>query len=266
MIVESKPLPLFSLVYHIEYSLIQSCTALVLLLFLRKEWKAQPHSMLMVALAVCGVVLFAALHILSARTGILAFWLGLAAAVIFNRERQIKRWKLITAAILVVALAFAVPSIRNRISNSYQDFKAVVNRTDLNHKSLGQRWVAWGTGMQVIQKAPLMGHGLGNVHRAMKSAYAAESGGLDADNQINPHNQYIEVGVQSGILGIALLLVFYVLGIWKGINDKNSYQISILVALAAAMLFESILERQSGVLVVLVFVGFWCNWGTKDAE
>ncbi|MCC7297233.1 MAG: hypothetical protein IT244_02775, partial [Bacteroidia bacterium] len=107
MIVESKPLPLFSLVYHIEYSLIQSCTALVLLLFLRKEWKAQPHSMLMVALAVCGVVLFAALHILSARTGILAFWLGLAAAVIFNRERQIKRWKLITAAILVVALAFA---------------------------------------------------------------------------------------------------------------------------------------------------------------
>lgn len=266
MIAESKPVPLYSNIYHIEYSILQAMVGLLLLFYLWDLGKSRFQGFTNNLLAMCLIVIVVSLHIFSARTGILAFWFGLFSGILLARKTRFSMpWVLIGLFVSIVAM-LAVPAVRNRMANTMADVTAVWNGKDLNNKSFGQRWVAWSASIDAIREKPWLGYGVQNVRMALDAQYAKNHHGLEPENRVNPHNQFLEMGIQSGVPGMLLLLIFGIFALFHGIRTRNGIFISVLMALGVSMMFESILERQAGVLFMFFFMSLAAIWyqETKD--
>lgn len=68
----------------------------------------------------------------------------------------------------------------------------------------GERLIFWTKSIAIIKDAPLIGYGTGSITEMFKRAAAGETGAR-ADVSTNPHNQTFAVGIQLGLLGIAVL-------------------------------------------------------------
>ena len=253
MIAESKPLPLFSKVYHIEYSLLLSLSCLSML------YLGMKNRTLFRGKAQIGVaaVLILCLHVLSARTGLLAFYFGTVPLLFMSFKQTSLKVKLKTSITLIILILFLiqVPSLKKRIINSKEDLSTVLHGNSVNNKSFGQRWVAWNASIESIRKQPLHGYGKGNVKSTIDQNYLPHhESKIFARNKVMPHNVYLETMVQSGILAGILYLLFFITGIIYSLRAKKALMTAILFALMTASMFESITERQAGVIALIGFI------------
>jgi O-antigen ligase len=253
MIAESKPLPIYTLVYHIEFSLLlclSSLTALYTGFSGRKHFWGQ-------AIILLGVLQILCLHILSARTGLLAFYVGLIPMIFMaGKGLRIRQWiGIVGIAIISILAASQIPSLNQRIKNSAEDLSTVVNEGDVNNKSFGQRWMAWKASIRCIKKEPILGYGLSNVKTTIDDHYSKQDlKRIKPENHVMPHNVYLEQAVQSGILTSILFIIFLAQGIWVAHRRQQYMLMGVIFAIAAASCFESITERQAGVAAIIVFI------------
>ncbi len=288
MILESKPMPLFSRVYHIEFSLILAMQLLFTICIYKNQWyNSDRRWMIHIEL----ILLFLGLHFLSARTGLISFWIG-TLVLFFGDIRSVSIKWYILGIVVLSTLIFSVSSIRNRLINTWEDLSAVVHGEDLNHKSFGQRWESWKAGVYLINEHPLWGVGPCHFEELHQQAYVEIKSALRADNRIGPHNQWIQWIAEYGWCTIVLIVVYLhqvfrisqrrksqVLSIVdlqnqhhletnsnsQGVEsesltlngDGNPIQAMVygLVAcLVVASMFESILERQAGMWMLIFAV------------
>jgi hypothetical protein len=192
------------------------------------------------------VLMILCLHALSARTGILAFWVGMLGLLWPYRVHF--NWKYI-GVVPVVLLLLSLGTMRERLSNSWQDLQTLVQNSDPNHQSMAQRWEAWKAACQSIQHKPLMGWGSGQVDQAMAWSYQQQTE-LDAENWIGPHNQFLEMALQGGYFVVFLGLI------WGLDFLRRSSDFAWTAGLGVAMMFESLGERQAGVLMLVLVIVF----------
>ena len=148
---------------------------------------------------------------------------------------------------------FFVPSIQNRIINTYEDLTAVAQNKDLNHKSFGQRWEAWKAIVHAGGETPLFGIGQCNIEWKMQQSFDELKSNLDAENRISPHNQYLQWFIEIGIVGMLMWIICYsVFLIWMRRTGVSKQLWSVVMALIFSMNFESLMERQSGVMIIIV--------------
>jgi hypothetical protein len=276
MILESKPMPLFSRVYHIEFSLIVAMQLLfTLYLFRNKLYDINYSWMIKLEL----ILLFFGIHFLSARTGLLAFWVAVFFLFSGDVKAVSRKWWLL-GVVLVLALTFSLSSIRNRIINSWEDISAVMNDDDLNHKSFGQRWESWKACVHVIGENPGTGVGACRFSDEHFQAYGKIGSQLRLENRIGPHNQWLQLMGEYGgwICGLFIVYLWAVfrngnhsknnvlkndknegveglqLGALNSVNGANKLIMACVACLFVASLFESILERQAGMWMLLFAV------------
>jgi len=94
------------------------------------------------------------------------------------------------------------PYLRERVTAIPEE---IVTFSPLNHDtSAGSRVEFWKRSVEIMHEAPLSGQGTG----AITAAFARLAG--TASNATNPHNQILTVGIQLGLVGIAVLIVMWV--------------------------------------------------------
>jgi hypothetical protein len=129
-------------------------------------------------------------------------------------------WKGLLAAILagaaIAALAWSMsPFLRARLSTSLQEVQAY--RSDNAATSAGMRLEFWKKSLAFVAQAPILGNGTGSTRPLFQRAAQGESGagGVASDN---PHNQYLAVAVQLGLVGLVTLLAMWVahLALFRG--------------------------------------------------
>jgi hypothetical protein len=138
--------------------------------------------------------------------------------------------------------------------NTLEDFNTTQSGGDVTHQSFGQRWIAWKTAVHLLKSdgnSIFMGSGMG-VDENLRRGYEKLDVPLAERHRIGVHNQWLETSLQSGCWSALGLLVFGFFLFQKDRNNSNFSGNSIWLALIAAMMFESVLERQAGVLVVIV--------------
>src|SRR5262249_18233229 len=67
----------------------------------------------------------------------------------------------------------------------------------------------WKKSMGCIREAPLIGHGTGSIHALFEKSAVGQSG-TTAVAAANPHNQTFAVGIQLGLIGVAVLWAMWV--------------------------------------------------------
>jgi O-antigen ligase len=114
------------------------------------------------------------------------------------------------------------------------------------------RLVMWTISAQEIGKHPL-GVGTGNVDDYLTESL--ESYGLHelAEKKYNPHNQFLQTALEIGVPGFAILFIFLFSVAKVAWQTRNKLLLLVLATLVFNSMFESMLQRQTGI----VYYSFW---------
>jgi O-antigen ligase len=145
------------------------------------------------------------------KTGVLVA--AALAALFFARTNDWKRNLCVAASLAVVVAGVVLLSsnARLRISQIGTDIQAIESSSDDAKASIStaSRMDFWRKAIEFIRQAPLLGHGAGST----KSLYA----GTEADRPSpygeavpDPHNQFLAITIQTGLMGGALLILMWI--------------------------------------------------------
>jgi len=177
-----------------------------------------------------------------------------------------KKFGKIPAIILVLLfpiIAFVavkkIPSIRGEYDGAVKYVAAFADNPiqfikDRDPKMSGseQRLVMWLVSVEQIKEHPF-GVGTGNVDDVLGKRLRELGRDVLAKKNLNPHNQYLQTTVEVGFVGLIVLLILIVFVFIYALKNKNWLLLMVISSLAFNSLFESMLQRQSGI----VFYTFW---------
>jgi O-antigen ligase len=106
------------------------------------------------------------------------------------------------AAVLAPSLWWTSPFLRLRVGMVSSDYERYSRESTAT--SFGLRIEYWRKSFGFFMSAPLLGNGTGSTLQLFERAAAGQSG-IAAEVIRNPHNQTLNVAVQWGIVGVALL-------------------------------------------------------------
>jgi O-antigen ligase len=165
---------------------------------------------------------------------------------------------LLATCLLLAALFAATYSgsaaFRERINTIVWDATDVPSRWP-SRKSVTVRQEWYRHSADIVRDHPLFGAGTGSFPRA----YAEKTGTSGTPRVANPHNEYLMIAVQTGLIGVALLLHLF----WRQIAVarrlanplESQLAIGLVIMMAAGCLFNSFLLDHTEGLLYAWFTG-----------
>jgi O-antigen ligase len=123
------------------------------------------------------------------------------------------RWRSIVAIACLTAVLGALawttsPKLRGTADRFLSDYQVYHEQNGAT--SLGLRLVFWRKSLTFISEAPIFGHGTGSIRGLFEEA-AINQRGADAEVIGNPHNQTLNVAIQWGAIGVAVLYAMWMM-------------------------------------------------------
>lgn len=212
--------------------------------------------------------------LVESKAGILIFALLFVVAVLRAVNYRKRRPVLTGIAVgaLVLGLAGSVVVVKGGYFHTERLLLAVDeirngDRTDPAHGTM-QRVVIWQNAYeQSVQRLPL-GAGTGAGRDVMHEVYQAKGYTYILKKNYNCHNQYLQMLLGQGIMGIAALLLFIGYPLFASIRRKNFLLGATVAVFALNMLVESMLETRAGtdfIPFLLTLLLLW-SMGPLSAE
>jgi O-antigen ligase len=166
------------------------------------------------------------------------------------------KWRtslMILGAVAVVGVVawVASPQLETTVatfSSDYRQYKETGRAT-----SIGQRLEFWQKSLRFVAEAPLFGHGTGSTRGLFEKAAEGQTGAA-AEVIGNPHNQTLNVAVQWGALGVAVLYAMWLrhLLLFRGEGLVNWIGLLVVVQNIFTSLFNShVFDFHEGWMYVL---------------
>ena len=153
------------------------------------------------------------LYVAAARTSLVVI---LAFMILFGLlNLSTKRYLYTTLCALLAAFAIAAFSssyLRDRVGNvvvELQHFDSTYDPAKSAPESAALRLELWKKSIQFLAQAPLVGHGTGSIGELFRRSSLRQTG-LSAFTAQDPHNQTLAVGIQLGLVGVAVLYSMWI--------------------------------------------------------
>lgn len=223
----------YSTVYHITHSFFM---AILAFWCLQRTFDSSGLRYMWLSVFVAATVnLF---YIAPGRTGMLVY-VALILLTLFQRLPLKKSLGAMIVACLLFGVAFTTSTnFSSRVKeavNEIQNYQAKSSRS-----SLGMRFDWWQNSVQLIRLKPVFGHGTG-AFETVQSKLIKESETQTTDN---PHNEYLLLGVQTGLVGLGLflaLLLAQFLSTFTNPSPRRYLLQGVVVAMASGCLMNSFL-------------------------
>jgi len=126
--------------------------------------------------------------------------------LLFGVQRFTKKYFLLTVLVMAILLALFLTfsdkasRITEGVANTQAYLQPVPEQTE---SSMGLRYTFWKYSLKLIAEKPFLGHGTGSF--AKEYERIAQNEHLIAKN---PHNEFLMIGVQLGLLGLSIYFGF----------------------------------------------------------
>jgi O-antigen ligase len=142
------------------------------------------------------------------------------------------RWRanlmILAAAIVVTAAAWvASPQLEATVRSFARDYQ--LYRDTGFATSIGERLEYWQKSLQFFIEAPIAGHGTGSTRALFEKAATGSVWSASGSVIGNPHNQTLNVGVQWGLIGVAVLYLMWILHLLLFRDEALASWIGLLV-------------------------------------
>jgi O-antigen ligase len=139
--------------------------------------------------------------------------------------------------IVISGLLLITPTSREQLELAKKEFISEVDQT--KETSIGYRKTFWKNTLEMVPQYALLGTGTGGFEKA----YAVQvKGKLGTEGVItgDPHNQYLKILIEHGILGLAVFLSLLILILkQQATNPFRAIGISSLLVIMTTSLFNS---------------------------
>lgn len=141
-----------------------------------------------------------------------------------------------------------------RVQQTLWEVSSFLKGANPNGHSLTMRFEFWKAAINLIKENPLFGVGVGDVNIKMKEQYVKMNSPLDSKWRLRAHNQYLSIGVASGVLGMCFFVIVLIFPFFVNIRSHRFFYIVFFIISIISMLSEDLLETQAG---VTFFMFFW---------
>lgn len=214
-------------------------------------------------LGVAVLFMFAFIHILSVRSGLVALYSALLFTVGYVIVRT-GRWQLGVAALGLVAAAPFVayktmPSLRQRISYMVYDWEKY-RQNDGGEYSDSQRWVSLEIGVRLWKQHPVLGIGAGDLPMEVQRVANDHFPSYSIEPRL-PHNQFLYILTGTGLLGLAMSVIAWLAPFTLQSARRFYLFLVFQVMIFVSFLVEYTLETAIGVAYYLFFTLWFVQMG-----
>lgn len=246
-----KPIPIpfkHSHISHIRFTLMIAFAFFACWYLLEKKlWLTGESNKW--ALYILMVYFFAALHVLTVRSSLLALYAG--AFVLLVRLIIVKRsWAIgvVSLALLTltpyIALKF-IPSFKNKYEYMRYDY-FTTRSGEIKNLSDGPRVASMHGAIEVAKQNLWLGTGAGDLRPAMEAYYNANYPDLPEADRKLPHNQLLWTLATTGIIGLLLFLLAFFYPLVVNRHYTNWLMLVLHLTLFSSFFTEATFEEQIG--------------------
>ncbi len=206
------------------------------------------------------VVLIVGVYQLESRTGTIVLILNLIygfGVLVLPRIR----WKnQLSAYLLLLFVSIGIIGVSYMISKGGRQGQVIAEAGNQS-SSFGSRLAMWKASFDIVADSPIYGVGTGDAQDTMQDKFKEERIAYAVVKNLNVHNQFFQVTIAFGMLGLLSLLLPMLYPL-KFIWEKGNYlYVLFLGNVGVNFLTESVLEKQGGVIFYAVmWVLLYFTW------
>lgn len=157
----------------------------------------------------------------------------------------------------------SISSIEYKFDNPSEinHFNGEIKTTNWN--GLNTRAAIWHCAWDEIKKQPILGGGIGSSQHNLMENYATHNFHFAIKSNYNSHNQYLDVLLTNGFVGLFVFLLFLGGLIYFSTKENNWLLFGFVIIFIISCLTENILSRNQGVMVVALFLSLLTYWTTS---
>lgn len=208
--------------------------------------------------------LFAFIHVLSVRSGILALYLGLSVVGIHHAIFSKKYWIILATVIGLAAIPFLAyqlfPSFQKKIAYAKWDFDQYKQGIGGNYSD-SERITSLMVGLEIGNANPILGVGAGDLKQEVKKVYAEKFN--DQYSYRKPHNQFLTHYAGTGIIGVLLFTFAFFFPLFYQKNYRNPMFLALHAIIFMSCMMENTVENNFGISLYLFFLLIGVNYLNK---
>ena len=199
---------------------------------------------------VFSIVLLSSLYFLSSRTGILTAFLILP--FYFLQKSIVRRnARFAWLIIIIIIMVFLPLMLKNQRFNTFR--KSVSGNSISEMVNQDERIIVWKAAFNIASENLILGVGTGDVNSALLEEHKKEGNLKLVENKLNAHNQYIEVLLENGLIGLIFFFSIFVTMFYIAFSEKNILYLLFILTVMIFFGFESMLNRLAGVSFFALF-------------
>jgi O-antigen ligase len=252
-----------SLFFHPSYIALYCVFSLFSILYLKDAEKIKLNSFTNKTVWVSIMTLLILfILLLSSKAG----WIGLFIFTVYLFIYLLKYKQTLNALAIIALLAgsfyflniYNTPRFSARIPKLAVIKETLQNNNTTSKDSNGSRILVWKAAIDIIKVNFVTGVGTGDAKDAMLETYKAKGMISEYEHKLNSHNQYFNTFIALGILGFLSLLFSLLIPFYYSFKERNVLFMAFIGLASINFLFESMLERQAGVIFFVYFYTLLC--------
>jgi O-antigen ligase len=185
--------------------------------------------------------------------------------ILFFKSQIQKREKYISILFVLLMIGFQMGANRfnNKSDSRFKQIEDAIEnpsqmtqapeRTYEGESGITARVHLWKNAAELISQNLFFGVGAGDLKEDLIKVYGKNNFAYGIKNNMSPHNQYLHTTVILGVFGLCFLLTMLFMPAVAAFKNQQWIYFLFMVIIVVNCITESILERQSGVMLFAFF-------------
>ncbi len=195
------------------------------------------------------------IFLISSRTAVILLIIVLTTTAFKTLNRKLRIIGFVGILTLLLTALLVNKNLSQRVFYSGDDYRSSFIEKIKVHEP---RYLIWTQSLDIFHKNKnkLFGIGFGKTQEKLRERYKEidipKKRGWFLERDFNSHNQYLDLLLSTGIVGIVFFLAFLFATIF--LHKHSVYSLNLLICLMVFMLFENTFHRTFGVFIMaLIF-------------
>lgn len=196
------------------------------------------------------IVFLIVLYFLSSRAGILAGIVILALYFLLKFYSKFSKWFILVFLALLAVVFTEIIKTNEKVQLSIE---GISNESLDEIFKKDERLLIWKSALGVIKNNIIFGVGTGDASIELKREFINRGYVNGFYDNLNAHNQFLEILLENGLIGLILFLALLVYMSYLAISQQNLLSGLFITMMVIFFMFESVLNRLAGITFFPMF-------------